>query len=88
MRFAATTNEEYFLTGDHGNRRWWIVKAEGKGRVSSWLGDLKVNVGQLWAEAYKYYMEGEELCLPESLDKEAEKIQDECNQAGGDDLCR
>lgn len=84
--FAATTNEEYFLTGVHGNRRWWIVKAEGKGRISSWLGDLKVNVGQLWAEAYKYYMEGEELCLPESLDKEAEKIQDECNQAGGDDL--
>lgn len=84
--FAATTNEEYFLTGDHGNRRWWIVKAEGNGRVSSWLSKLKANVGQMWAEAYKYYTEGEELCLPDSLNKEAEKIQDECNQAGGDDL--
>lgn len=84
--FAATTNEEYFLTGDNGNRRWWIVKAEGKGRVSSWLSDLKANVGQMWAEAYKYYMDGEELCLPDSLEREAEKIQSECNQAGGDDL--
>ena len=26
------------------------------------------------------------MCLPESLDKEAEKVQDECNQVGGDDL--
>lgn len=84
--FAATTNEEYFLTGDNGNRRWWIVKAEGKGRVSQWLETLKANVGQIWAEAYYYYQQHEELCLPDELEAEARKVQFNYNQAGGDDL--
>ena len=84
--FAATTNEEFFLTGDNGNRRWWIVKAEGKGRVSSWLDTLKANVGQMWAEAKHYFDKGEELFLNEELEKQAEAIQFEFNRASGDDL--
>ena len=84
--FAATTNEEFFLTGDNGNRRWWIVKAEGKGHVSQWLESLKANVAQIWAEAYYYYQRHEELCLPDELEAEARKIQFDYNQAGGDDL--
>lgn len=84
--FAATTNEEFFLTGDNGNRRWWIVKAEGKGHVSQWLETLKANVAQIWAEAYYYYQQHEILCLPDELEAEARKIQFDYNQAGGDDL--
>lgn len=84
--FAATTNEDYFLTGDNGNRRWWIVRAEGKGHVSQWLETLKANVAQIWAEAYYYYQQGEELCLPDELEAEARKVQFNYNQAGGDDL--
>lgn len=84
--FAATTNEEFFLTGDNGNRRWWIVKAEGKGNVSQWLETLKANVAQIWAEAYYYYQQHEELCLSDELEAEAKKVQFNYNQAGGDDL--
>ena len=84
--FAATTNEEFFLKGSDGNRRWWIVKAEGKGHVSQWRESLKANVSQIWAEAYYYYQRHEELCLPEELEKEMRLRQLEYNQAGGDDL--
>lgn len=84
--FAATTNEEYFLPGYHGNRRWWIVKAEGKGVVSSWIDELKSNVPQMWAEAYQCYKHGEELFLTPELEAEANKVQFEYGKDGGDDL--
>ena len=84
--FAATTNEDYFLIGDDGNRRWWIVKAEGKEQPSQWADRLKANVSQMWAEAYHYFMQGEELFLTPELEAQANAVQFEYNKAGGDDL--
>lgn len=84
--FAATTNEDYFLIGDDGNRRWWIVKAEGKGQPSQWVDRLKANVSQMWAEAYHYFKEGENLFLTPELEAQANAVQFEYNKAGGDDL--
>ncbi len=84
--FAATTNETEFLQSCNGNRRWWIIPIKGVGEVREWIDDLKVEVPQLWAEAYHYYSGGEALFLPLELESEANKRQAEYTTAAGDEL--
>lgn len=83
---AATTNEEYFLRSTTGDRRWWIVAVQGKGSVADWLTDLKDNTGQIWAESYNNYQQGETLYLPPELEQQARRLQERYNVAEGDPL--
>lgn len=84
--FAATTNEEYFLPGSTGNRRWWVVRAKGRGHVSQWLDGLKAAVPQLWAEAFHYFQAGETLYLPPELEAAARVVQEQASVYAEDDL--
>lgn len=77
--FAATTNEEYFLRSITGDRRWWVVDVAGNGSVEKWLPNLIANVHQIWAEAYSIFLNGEPLYLPEALEAEMRKMQQEHN---------
>jgi len=70
-----TTNaEQGYLRDVTGNRRFWPVKLSGKAKKSVWSID-EDTVHQLWAEAYHYYREGEQLYLSGELLEEAENQQ-------------
>lgn len=84
--FAATTNEAFFLKGDTGNRRWWVVPLSGKSSPGNWADKLKANILQIWAEAYHYYIDGEILYLDEDLEKEVRQKQAKLNTVEGDPL--
>jgi len=79
--FFATTNETYFLKGDTGNRRFWIVPVKGRGKPMQWLID---NRDQLWAEAVHYYHEGADIMLTEEEDGLMTRLQDEYNESEDD----
>lgn len=84
---AATTNEEFYLrSSTDEDRRWWPVKVKGRGSVSEWLDTLKKNIGQIWAEAYENYKNGEPLYLPPELEAEMRQEQKQCNVVSGDAL--
>ena len=78
--FCGTTNEAYFLKGDTGNRRFWVIKVLPDLRKH---GDVKTAVeadrDQLWAEAVERWREGEALYLRPDLEAEARARQQEYN---------
>ena len=84
--FFATTNEEHFLKGDTGNRRWWVIEV---GKVAPkfdlWEDMTPDVVGQLWAEALHYYEAGELLYLPADLEREARERQRDNSESGADE---
>lgn len=84
--FAATTNEEHFLTGDTGNRRWWIVPVKGAGPVAQWLPRLRTEIPQIWAEAFELYSQGTALYLRPELEAQAKRVQFEYDTAAGDEV--
>lgn len=61
--FAATTNDAAFLReADKGNRRWWVVPVNGiREAVKDWIMRLTDEVPQIWAEAYRLYLNGEDI---------------------------
>jgi putative DNA primase/helicase len=50
--FVATVNDDKFLKDTTGNRRWWIVD------VIKANAEHGLNMQQVWAEFYHYYLEG------------------------------
>lgn len=75
--FFATTNENNFLKGDTGNRRFWPL-ATGLQLPTKAIKDLDDEErDQLWAEAKYRYDKGELLYLPKTLESEAHKLQTE-----------
>ena len=84
--FAATTNEPNPLTGQDGNRRWWVVPVKGGIPVSKWLPELRQLTPQIWAEALTIYEAGEQLFLDEELEKQIRERQEEFNVVQEDDL--
>lgn len=72
-----TTNaEEGYLNDVEGGRRFWPVKTPAIGRKKVW--DItRDEVNQIWAEAYKYAVEGESLILSGSVAEEAQAQQKE-----------
>lgn len=85
--FCGTTNEPLFLKGDTGNRRFWVIPVEpALRRRADWREALDRDRDQLWAEAVARYREGEELYLPERLEEEARKRQEEFNDDSDDPL--
>lgn len=76
--FVGTTNEDLFLRGFTGNRRFPVVDIDPSLRtveetvreyVTRWR-------DQLWGEAVHYYRKGQPLRLPERLEREARQTQD------------
>lgn len=72
--FCGTTNEDYFLKGDTGNRRFWVISTDESLRKYD-NNDLVENRDQIWAEAVQRYKEGEKLYLPKDLEQEARQRQ-------------
>ena len=72
---CGTTNSTTgFLRDTTGNRRFWPVVVNGGGRLSVW--DLTEETrSQMWAEAYAYYLDGEEPYLDAEMEREAAKAQ-------------
>ena len=63
---GSTNAETGFLRDITGNRRFWPVTITGESKDKPW--DLKDDeVDQIWAEAVKYYKDGEDLVLPPKL---------------------
>lgn len=84
--FFATTNEEHFLKGDTGNRRWWVVEVgKVKPKYDLWDDLTDEVIGQLWAEALHYYEQGEHLYLPAGLEREARDRQRDNSESGADE---
>lgn len=83
--FFATTNENEFLKGSTGNRRFWTIQCGENFCTKDIHEDLPNEVDQLWAEAVHYYNEGEKLYLPPALEMEARKRQEVHNEMSVDD---
>lgn len=78
--FCGTTNETYFLKGDTGNRRFWVMAVNAELRKhTDFKADLMADRDQLWAEAVEYWRQGETLYLPAGLEAEARQKQAEYN---------
>ena len=85
--FCGTTNETYFLKGETGNRRFWVMSVNPELRKH---GDprqaIEADRNQLWAEAVQRYKDGEKLYLSGALEAEARKRQGEFNANQEDPL--
>ena len=75
--FFGTTNEEEYLVDRTGNRRYWPIKCGVQEREKSVFTDLDSEVDQLWAEAKAVWESGEPLFLPDDLESEAQRVQEE-----------
>lgn len=77
--FFATTNEQAFLKGSDGNRRFWVVPCKSGAKKSVF--DIDENTrNQIWAEAVHIYHKGEKLYLDNLLESEMRKQQEESNE--------
>ena len=85
--FCGTTNEQFFLKGNTGNRRFWVIAVNPVFRkYSDWTGALDRDRDQLWAEAVHYYKQGEKLYLDKDMEDEARQRQAEYNDDHDDPL--
>lgn len=68
--FFGTTNEEGFLKGRTGNRRFWVMDCPGNGKALPGIfdGTLDAELPQIWAETLLRFRDGEPLTLPAALD--------------------
>ena len=85
--FCGTTNETFFLKGNTGNRRFWVIQIVPELRkFSSFREALKRDRDQLWAEAVHYYQQGESLYLDAALERKAREVQERFNDDSNDPL--
>jgi len=83
--FCGTTNETFFLKGDTGNRRFWVIKVDGTLRKKG-LTELQNDRDQLWAEAVQRWRDGEKLYLDSENEAKARARQQEYNDDSDDPL--
>jgi predicted P-loop ATPase len=81
--FFATTNEQAFLKGYNGNRRFWVVPCKAEHSKSAFDIDDETR-NQIWAEAVEIYKNGEPLFLSKELEKEMRNRQEEYNELSQD----
>lgn len=85
--FCGTTNERYFLKGDTGNRRFWVIDVNPDLRkVSDPREAIIRDRDQLWAEAVERWKSGEPLFLTQGLEMQARQRQVEYNDDNDDPL--
>lgn len=76
--FFGSTNDHDFLRDSTGNRRFWPVLTSKERKTKSVFEDLTdATIDQLWAEAKFYFDDNEPLFLPELLEQEAYKRQED-----------
>ena len=76
--FFGSTNSDQFLKDATGNRRFWPIEVGVERPRKSIFEDLTEEVvGQIWAEAYVYYLIGEKLILSEEAELIAKEMQDQ-----------
>ena len=71
---GTTNSTDGFLRDVTGNRRFWPIFINNIGTKPIWTFS-EYEIDQIWAEAYKYYLEGEPLFLDEELEITACKVQ-------------
>ena len=85
--FCGTTNEAYFLKGETGNRRFWVIPVDTSlRRYDDTRAQLEADRNQLWAEAVHYWKEGETLYLSKDLEAQAKERQTAYNDNVDDPL--
>lgn len=85
--FCGSTNEEYFLKGDTGNRRFWVIAVSPDLRkYNDFNASLTRDRDQLWAEAVTYWKRGEKLYLSPELEAEARQRQSQYNDDNDDPM--
>lgn len=85
--FCGSTNERYFLKGDTGNRRFWVIAVNEELRKHPDYADALISDrNQLWAEAVEYWRQGEKLYLPSDLEAEARQRQSQYNDDNDDPI--
>lgn len=85
--FCATTNEDLFLKGETGNRRFWVIKVDpGLRKFGDWHEAMVRDRDQLWAEAVARYRAGEKLYLDPTLEDQARQVQQMHNDDNDDPL--
>lgn len=75
--FIGTTNEDHFLKGTTGNRRFWPVAVDGYGLMD--VSDIEVD--QVWAEAKQFYDAGEKLYFDMDIEQDAKEVQNNYTEA-------
>ena len=83
--FFATTNENNFLKGDTGNRRFWVVECDVDLQEKNVFTDLEKERDQIWAEAVVRWNQHEKLFLPDDMEKEARARQTVHNELASDE---
>ena len=79
--FIGTTNAETgYLRDTTGNRRFWPVQVDGRGKKQSWELTSEI-VSQIWAEVLHYVNQGEKLYLDEKQVLMAKEEQREAMEA-------
>ena len=85
--FFGTTNEEAFLKGDTGNRRFWVMAVDPALRkYRDWYDALDRDRDQLWAEAVEYFRRDENTRLDDEMEALAKKRQEEYNDDSDDPM--
>lgn len=74
--FAGTTNDATFLRDKTGNRRFWPVKVGvSEVKKSLWADDIRYVIGQIWAEAYQAFSNGESVWVGKEIEEVAKEVQ-------------
>lgn len=86
--FFGTTNEQYFLKDDTGNRRFPIIPIipELRKHGAYWFDSLRAERDQIWAEAVAQWKKGQKLYLPMELEDEIRRRQEEYSDNQDDPL--
>lgn len=85
--FCGTTNEEFFLKGSTGNRRFWVIPVNPELRkFQDGLEAIQADRDQLWAEAVQLWRDGESLYLSKEFETEAKARQEEFNDDADDPI--
>lgn len=77
---VGTSNQRDFLTDETGNRRFWPVDCKITAPQKSVFRELKLEIGQIWAEAVVQWKSGESLYMDAEMEKIAEMQQEEHKQ--------
>lgn len=73
--FFGSGNEEHFLKGIGGDRRFWPVKVDKDKITKRWDKFTEYELDQVWAEAKYFYLQGEKPFLPPKLEIVAKQMQ-------------
>lgn len=81
--FFGTSNDSEFLKDATGNRRFWPVDVGVHLAQKSIWKELPLEVDQIWAEAYLYWVLGEPLYLSKDVEEMAQEQQESHREASG-----